>query len=69
MNNLKRRTRFNFQLSDPPITPTEVPSNPVTPEPANHPIESPPSENPIPVREPPTVNPPVASSWSLLPSH
>jgi len=47
--------------SDPPTIPQEMPTNPVTPEPPAHPIESPPSENPVPVREPPMVKPPVAA--------
>ncbi len=48
-------------LSDPPMIPPELPSNPGMPEPPTHPIEPPPSENPVPVREPPEVKPPVAT--------
>lgn len=48
--------------SNPPTTPVELPPNPVTPEAPAYPIESPPSEDPVPVREPPNVKPPVAAS-------
>lgn len=54
-----------FVLSDPPTIPLEVPPNPVTPESPAHPIESPPSENPVPVREPPEVKQPVAGGRLL----
>ena len=40
--------------------PTELPPNPVIPEPPSHPVDVPPMENPVPVREPSEVRPPVA---------
>ena len=45
---------------EPSVIPQELPPNPVTPQPPAHPIETPPAENPVPVREPSEVKPPVA---------
>ena len=56
-------TSYATELSDPPTMPPELPVNRVTPEAPPHPVESPPSENPVPVREPPEVKPPVAAVW------
>jgi len=50
-----------WTLSDLPTIPPEMPPIPVTPEPTAPPIPPLPSENPVPVREPTEVNPPVAA--------